>query len=85
MYTVQDLQRRFGVTDHTVLGWIRSGELRAVNVGRRPGGGKPRWRISHEALDAFEQLRTPAPAPARTRRQRRPADAVVEFYPTGPK
>jgi excisionase family DNA binding protein len=46
MYTIQDLQRRYGVTVHTVLGWIRSGELRAVNVGRRRGARKPRWRIT---------------------------------------
>ena len=59
MFTVQDVQRRYGVTVHTVLGWIRSGELRAVNVGRRLGAKKPRWRITQQALDAFEQLRTP--------------------------
>lgn len=78
MYTVQDLQRRYGVTVHTVLGWIRSGELRAVNVGRRPGAKKPRWRVTQEALTAFEQLRTPIPPLPRTRRKR-PAD-VIEFY-----
>jgi excisionase family DNA binding protein len=79
MYTVQDIQRRYGVTVHTVLGWIRSGELRAVNVGRRLDGKKPRWRVSEEALAAFEQLRTPAPPPPRARRRKRPAD-VIEFY-----
>ena len=36
--TVRDLCERYGVSEHTVLGWIRSGELRAVNVGRKPGG-----------------------------------------------
>jgi hypothetical protein len=79
MYTVQDLQRRYGVTVHTVLGWIRSGELRAVNVGRRPGAKKPRWRVTEEALVAFEQLRTPAPSVSRARRRNRPAN-VIEFY-----
>ena len=56
--SVRDVCERLGVNEHTVLGWIRSGELRAVNVGRRPGGKKPRWRITQEALEAFEQLRT---------------------------
>jgi hypothetical protein len=76
---VQDIQDRYGVTVHTVLGWIHSGELRAINVGRRPGTRKPRWRITQAALDAFEALRTPnAPAP-RVRRQKQPA-GVIEFY-----
>ena len=40
--TVRDLCERFGVEEHTVLGWIKSGELRAMNCGRRPGSKKPR-------------------------------------------
>lgn len=77
--SVHDLSERYAVSEHTVLGWIRSGELRAVNVGRRPGAKKPRWRITQEALEAFEALRTPTPPPPRTRRRKRPAD-VIEFY-----
>ena len=78
--SVHDLTERYGVSEHTVLGWIRSGELRAVNVGRRVGGKKPRWRITQEALEAFELLRTPGPPPARMkRRKKRPTD-VIEFY-----
>jgi excisionase family DNA binding protein len=60
MYTVQDICERYGVTVTTVLAWIDGGELSAINVGRRPGARKPRWRITQEALDAFEQLRTPS-------------------------
>ena len=77
--SVRDVCERLGVNEHTVLGWIRSGELRAVNVGRRPGGKKPRWRITQEALEAFEQLRRPTPSVPRARRRRRPAE-VIEFY-----
>ena len=58
MYTVQDIEERYGVTVHTVLRWIHSGELRAVNVGRKPDARKPRWRVSQESLDAFELGRT---------------------------
>jgi excisionase family DNA binding protein len=78
-FSVRDVSGRYGVSEHTVLTWIKSGELRAVNVGRRPDAGKPRWRISEGALEAFEQLRTASPAPPRKKRQRRSAD-VVEFY-----
>lgn len=79
MFTVQEIKRHYGVTVHTVLGWIRSGELAAVNVGRNPDARKPRWRITQAALDAFEAARTPtAPAP-RVRRRKQTA-GVVEFY-----
>ena len=80
MYTVQDLQRRYSVTAHTVLGWIRSGELRAVNVGRRPGAKKPRWRITQGALEAFELARTPTQPPPRAQRRKRTDTGVIEFY-----
>lgn len=76
--TVKDLCEWYGVGEHTVLGWIRRGELKAIDVSRRPGG-KPRWRITQGALEAFEQLRTPSPPPPPTRRRRRPAN-VTEFY-----
>jgi excisionase family DNA binding protein len=78
-FSVRDLCERYDVGAHTVLGWINRGELRAVNVGRRPGAKKPRWRITQEALEAFEQLRRPTPSVPRARRRRRPAE-VIEFY-----
>jgi excisionase family DNA binding protein len=76
--SVRDFCERYGVSEGTVLLWIKQGEIRAVNVGRRPGARKPRWRITPEALEAFEAARTPTPHPPRTRRKR-PAD-VIEFY-----
>ena len=79
MYTVQDIQNRYGVTVHTVLGWINQGELAPVNVGRKQGAKKPRWRITQAALEAFEQLRTPTPPPPRAKRRKRPNDVIL-FY-----
>ena len=77
--SVKDLCERYGVTEHTVLGWIRDGELRAINVGRKVGSKKPRWRITAEALEAFELRRTVSPPPPRARR-RKPQGQVIEFY-----
>jgi transposase len=77
--SVRDVCEHYGVSEHTVLGWLRSGELRGFSVSRRPGGKKPRWRTTQEALEAFELSRTPTPVPPRTRRKKRPAD-VIEFY-----
>jgi excisionase family DNA binding protein len=75
--SVKELCERYGVNQHTVLGWIRSGELTAINVGRRLGTKKPRWRITPEALKAFELLRTPAAPIPRTRRRKQ---ADLNFY-----
>jgi excisionase family DNA binding protein len=84
MFTVADLERRYGVSQSTVLGWIAAGELKAVNVGRRPGAKKPRWRISQAALDAFEAVRTPAggaaPQPVAKRARRGKGPEVIQFY-----
>ena len=77
--TVRDLCDRYGVGEHTILGWISSGELRAINCGRRAGAKKPRWRITAESLVAFELLRTHNPPPPQTRRRKRQAE-VIAFY-----
>jgi excisionase family DNA binding protein len=77
--SIREVCERLRVGEHTVLKWIRSGELTAINVSRRTGG-KPRWRITAEALDAFETLRSTTP-PQRPTRKRLKKDAnVVKFY-----
>jgi excisionase family DNA binding protein len=80
LFSVQDLCDRCTVSQQTVLGWINSGELAAVNVGRKPGGKKPRWRITQAALDAFEAARASCPPPPRPAQRRRSRDDVIEFY-----
>jgi transposase len=77
-YAIKDLCERFAVGEHTVLAWIRRGELKAIDVSRNQGG-RPKWRITPEALETFEQLRTTTPSPSKTQRKKRPAD-VIEFY-----
>lgn len=77
-YGVREVRERYGVGEHTVLKWIRGGELKAIDVSRTPGG-KPKWRITEQALAEFEALRTPTPPLPRAARRKRTAD-VVEFY-----
>jgi excisionase family DNA binding protein len=77
-YGIKDICERFAVGEHTVLAWVRSGELRAIDVSRKQGG-RPKWRITQEALELFAVARTATPPPPRARRRHRPAD-VIEFY-----
>ena len=65
------------VNPNKVLGFIRSGELRATNVAANLIG-RPLWRISPADLAVFEQRRA-AVAPAKTR-PRRKTVGVIEFF-----
>jgi len=67
------------VAQHTILGWIRRGELKAIDVSREPGG-RPRWRISEDAIADFERQRTYEASEPRRRRRRKPAAMAEEFF-----
>jgi hypothetical protein len=78
-FTVKAVSQRYGVSEHTDLMWIKQGAIRAINVGRRPGTQKPRWRIAQAALEGFEALRAATPPVPPTRRRKQPAN-IIEFY-----
>lgn len=48
LHTVEEVARLLGVHADTVRGWIRSGQLRAINLGGAAG-----YRINQSALDEF--------------------------------
>lgn len=62
--------KRFGVDVKKIIGWIRSGELRAVNLANSMSS-RPRWKISPDALSTFLATRTAGSAPSITRQRRR--------------
>lgn len=68
------------VKPEKVVGWIRSGELEAVDVANE-GSSRPRFRITPEAIEAFlKRRRTTKPAAKTTAPRRRKASSdVVEF------
>lgn len=63
--TPPEVAARFGCKPETVIGWIRSGELAAINLARR-GSLRPRYRVSPEALELFERARSVIPRTPRT-------------------
>lgn len=78
-YSPAEIAERYAVAVDKVLGWIARGELRAVNVATR-AFGRPRWRISPEALEQFERARANQ-VPTRAPRKTRKCDAeVIQFY-----
>lgn len=71
------IAKRFHVKQQIVGEWIRTGELKAVDVSERRGG-RPRWRVSQQALDEFLATRSnrkPAATPRRKRQVK-----LVEFF-----
>ncbi len=71
--TVQDVCKRYHVKPEAVLGWIHTGQLRALDIRRELSGSRPRWRILPSDLEAFEArranhaLESPKPARRETR------------------
>lgn len=74
-----DIARSRGVNVSKVLGFIHSGELKAVNMATQTGK-LPRWRIAPADLEAFDAARAAVPQAPVTRRPRRKSGHVVEFF-----
>jgi excisionase family DNA binding protein len=74
--TVNDVANRYGVSVHTVLTWLKAGELKAVNAARRTGT-RPQWRISEEAIAQFEAARSSRAEPPQKKRRKRSGDSDV--------
>jgi hypothetical protein len=77
-YTVRDLAKRWRVGVAKVLGFLRRGELVGINLAGNLAA-KPQWRITPEAVAAFEKRRTSAPTPKARKQRRRPE--VIDFFP----
>jgi transposase len=77
--TVREVARRYRVGTDRVRGWIRRGEMIAINTADVECG-KPRFLVLPEALAEFERRRQAAPPLEPARRRRRPA-AMIDYYP----
>ena len=76
--TPPEVAKRYGVSAETVLDWIRSGELRAINVARK-SATRPRYRVDISDLDEFERGRQVA-VTTRRRNRRKSQPAVHEYF-----
>jgi hypothetical protein len=74
------LAKRWKLNVSKILGWLRSGELVGFNVAARQGG-RPRYRISEEAIRDFERRRSVIPQlPVARRRSKRRDDTIIQFF-----
>jgi excisionase family DNA binding protein len=78
--TPPEVARLWGVSHDKVLAWIRSGELRAIDVATKRDG-RPQYRIDIEELNAFEQRRMVRPSsPPRRDTNQDKDDGIIEFF-----
>ena len=78
-YRVREVAASRSVKEDTVLNWIHSGELVAIDVSSR-SGGRPHWRIAETALTKFDRSRAALASPPIKRVRRRRDPAVIEFF-----
>lgn len=76
--TVAEVAARYRVGQDKVRGWIRSGELAAINTATVLCG-RPRWVVTADALAAFERRR--AGGAPQTKARRRKRSQLVDYYP----
>lgn len=62
-----------------VIGWIRSGELWAINVATSQTG-RPQFRIPLDAILEFEHRRSATAPPKPARRRRKQAADFHEYF-----
>ncbi len=77
--TPPEIARRYGISVDKVLAWIRTGELRALNLAESRSG-RPRWRIDHVDLMAFESQRAAIPDKPQPRRRRSEPEGIIKFF-----
>jgi len=71
---------RLGVNPDKILRWIKTGEIKAINVAQKVGG-RPRYRIDPVDLAAFEARRlVRIQSSASVRRRKHAVQNVVEFF-----
>jgi transposase len=78
--TVSDVAKRYRVGEDKVRGWIRRGELSALNTADRRCG-RPRFVVTADGLTEFERRRRAAKPDAPKRKRRKKPSDFVDFYP----
>lgn len=77
--TPPQIAKAWGIKKEKVIAWIRSGELKAINVATNANGARPRFLVDVEDLAAFELRRQVVPPSKPVKRKKRPS-GVIEFF-----
>lgn len=81
---VAEIAERYRVGAPKVIAWIKSGQLKAVDVSASGKGVKQHYRVFESELEAFEQRRSVCEAESQPRRHRkrrsRVTDGMTRFF-----
>jgi hypothetical protein len=79
--SVPEVAKQWGVSSAKVLKFIRTGELRAINLASHTSN-RPRYAVDTADVEAFERGRQVVPIgnESSTRLRRRAAASVKEFF-----
>jgi hypothetical protein len=77
-FTPREVARRYRVSPDRVRGWIRSGELKALNTARARCA-RPRFVILSRHLADFERSRLVSP-PTKPAPRRRRQTGAIDYY-----
>jgi excisionase family DNA binding protein len=80
LLTTAEVAERLAVNQTKVQGWIKSGELRAMDLAQKKGSRRPRYKITPTALAEFEASRAVGPPMAVLKRRRPVAAGVKRFF-----
>lgn len=76
-----ELAKRWKIKNTKVLAWIRSGELAAFDVSNAPGIGRPRFRITADAISDFQRKRSGAIVkPVRRTRRPKTTEKIIQYF-----
>jgi hypothetical protein len=76
--TPPQIARQYGIAPEKVVAFIKSGELRAFNLAKKPGG-RPRYKIAMEDLLAFLECRRVQARP-RVKPRKKKQSEVIQFF-----
>jgi len=74
-----ELARRWGTNPSRVVSLIHRGELAAIDLSAEPGVGRPRWKVSPDAIAQFESRRSNHNTQTATQPQRRKRSKYKTF------
>jgi excisionase family DNA binding protein len=78
MLSAPEVATLLGVDPSKIHAWIKAGELRGSNLAARRTG-RPRWKVSREAIAEFLAAREERPRPKPVRKRKEERD-VISFY-----
>jgi len=78
LLTIPELVEIYGATAETFRAWIATGELKAINLSRKPKSKRPRYVVRQSDLEQFFRDReTPARSERRAEVRKTPYERII--------